>query len=404
MTGHPGRLEHRSPSISETEEGPVGHHEVHLHRLHLAPGPARQEPQRGVGRNRTRPATLWCLVRAQPRHHSPGPALQRRVRAHDVLERAQHRQVGHPVRCGAHGHPAGPHRRLHPRHDRRRVQLRRDPARRPPHTRTPNRPSSGASRRSSSPRSATVNRRGLLHHLDGVALPDHPRRQRGHRARQLRDQRLRQPHEPVPETRGLPPRQRDLRPDRPHRVARRPRAAPPRRRAPDRRRLPRLPQRVRSPAPAPPTPPPSPAPARQRAPPARHPTTPQRPPERGPPGTRTPRPRPTARPGRRRCPPTPCPHSRPLFPPAYDDAMTLPPTLLLTCGETRPRRGRRPGTFRSLPSVDTRVSARIGTYDGGRCTGGTPVDSTQRSPSTPRVNSEQQDRPHARPRGDPFRR
>ena len=62
---------------------------------------------------------------------------------------------------------------------------------------------------------------GGLHHRDRVPLPDHPVLQGGHRRRHLVHQRPRQPHEPVPQRWGLPPRQRHLRAHRPRHIPRR---------------------------------------------------------------------------------------------------------------------------------------------------------------------------------------
>ena len=41
VAGDPGRFEHRPVRVTAAEQGPVGHHQVHLHRLQLTRSPAR---------------------------------------------------------------------------------------------------------------------------------------------------------------------------------------------------------------------------------------------------------------------------------------------------------------------------------------------------------------------------
>ncbi len=156
------------------------------------------------------------------------------MRPDHVLQRPQHGQVRHPVRSRPHRHPATLHGRLHPRHHRRRVQLGRDPGRRPtglPH------PQPGDHRPKAPVDLGPVlqrQRRRRSHHRNPNTLGDLTGGQRGHRHRHLVHQRPRQPHEPVPQRRRLPPRQRHHRPHRPRHI-------------PRRHHLPRTPQRIRRP-------------------------------------------------------------------------------------------------------------------------------------------------------------
>ena len=58
VAGDPGRFEHRPVDITSTQQGPVGHHQVHLHRLRLPHRPTGEQLQRGVRCDRTHPTTL----------------------------------------------------------------------------------------------------------------------------------------------------------------------------------------------------------------------------------------------------------------------------------------------------------------------------------------------------------
>ena len=82
VAGDPGRFEHRPVRVTGAEQGPVGHHQVHLHRLQLTHRPPGQQPQRGVRRDRTHPTTVRPLLRALATDHRPrrGPAPPRAPR------------------------------------------------------------------------------------------------------------------------------------------------------------------------------------------------------------------------------------------------------------------------------------------------------------------------------------
>ena len=63
MAGDARGFEHRAVRVTAAQQGPVGDHQVHLHRLKLTHLPPGQQPQRGVRGDRTHPPTLRALRR-----------------------------------------------------------------------------------------------------------------------------------------------------------------------------------------------------------------------------------------------------------------------------------------------------------------------------------------------------
>ena len=263
VAGDPGRLEHRAVAGRRCRAGPG----------RSSPG---APPPAAADRSPAPTTTAApCPPRPHPPHDPPGPprrtdhdttrpgaGLHRRVRPDHVLQRPQHRS-GTPSRPEpAAPSPDGDRTAASIRaHHRRRVQLGRAPAP-PPHPPALH------------PQPAQQRPHPSIHHQPGPPPtaspspapppppPAHctpPSRQGGHRVRHLVHQRPRQPHEPVPQRRRLPPRQRHHRPHRPAHV-------------PRLDHLPRTRATHPSPAPAPPRPHPSPAPNPRPDPPAPDPT------------------------------------------------------------------------------------------------------------------------------------
>ena len=215
MAGDPGRFEHRPVRVTAAEQRPVGHHQVHLHRLQLTDLPPGQHPQRGVRRDRTHPPTLrpssahWPLTTARERAWTAAYAPTTSLSGPSTLRYAIPSGAGRTVTRRL------LHRRLHPPNDRGGVQLGRDPARGRTGLLDPQpaqqRPDPGIHH-------APVRHgqgRGGLDHRHRHPLTAHPSTQGGHGVRHLVHQRPGQPHEPVPQARRLPPRQRHHRPHRP---------------------------------------------------------------------------------------------------------------------------------------------------------------------------------------------
>jgi len=234
VAGYAGRLGHRTTRVAGAERGPVGYHQVDLHRGHLPEGATGQQTECGVGRDRTHPATVRGLVRALPTHHAPRAGLQRSMRTHDVLQGPEHTQVGHPVGCRPHRHPPGPGGSIDPGHHAGGVQLRSHPRRRAPSLLDPQ----SADHRCQ----PTVDLTAVLAGQSGSRLDDRhgdplghlPTGQGGHHARHLVNQRPAQSDETVPQRRGHPAGQGHLGPHRARHVGRCD-------------RLPRTPQRIRGP-------------------------------------------------------------------------------------------------------------------------------------------------------------
>ena len=248
VAGDPGRFDHRPVRVAGAEQGPVGHHQVHLHRLQLTRRPPGQQlparcPPRPHPPHALRPLLdalpdttardLACTAAYAPTTSLSGPSTLRYA-----IPSGAGRTVTRRDRTAASIR----------RHHRRRVQLGRDPRRR--RTRLLD-PEPAQQRTHPGIHHSPVLHRSVgrrRHDRDRDPLTTLPRDQCRHRVRHLVHQRPRQPHEPVPQRRRLPPRQRHHRPHRPRHVLRRHHLAA---------NTPPHPW----PEPEPPTPPPSPAPA-----------------------------------------------------------------------------------------------------------------------------------------------
>ncbi len=128
----PCGLVHRSAGVTEAQEGSVGHHEVDLERLDLTGRQPGDEPRRRVGHHRTEPTTVGRLVGALPAEDGRRSRADRGERTHDVAQRGEHGEVCHPVRSRPDGDAAGRGGGLDTPHDGGRIELGRDPPRRPP--------------------------------------------------------------------------------------------------------------------------------------------------------------------------------------------------------------------------------------------------------------------------------
>ena len=203
---------------------------------------------------------IWSRLRGSPGGPEPvGLPAQRGVRGHALGDRQEPGQPGHGVRCRPQRDPPVRLRAPGAGHEPLRVQPVGDLAgggldlpvtqrREPP--------------AELGVRDAPVGRLQagrLPRHDRGPPLTHVPRAQRGHRVRQLGQQRLRQPHIPGPAVRRVPAGQPDLRRDPLTRPC--PRAPPPRPAPPAGK-----PRSPRSPPPAPPRPPTSTAPTPPAAP------------------------------------------------------------------------------------------------------------------------------------------
>ena len=103
VTGDPGRFHHRAVRVTDAEQGPVGDHQVHLHRLrltHLARPDNTCSAVSAATAPTPRPAGPSSGALATD--HGPGAGLHRRVRPDHILQRTRRAQVRHPVRRRAH--------------------------------------------------------------------------------------------------------------------------------------------------------------------------------------------------------------------------------------------------------------------------------------------------------------
>ena len=157
MAGDPGRFEHRPVRITAAEQGPVGHHQVHLHRLHLTGRPPRQQRQRGVRGDRTHPTPTRALLSTR----ATTTARERACRAANAPTTSLSGPSTHRYAI-----PSGAGRTV-TRRDRTAASIRRTtlPASSSAATRaaaapaalTPSPPSNGPTRASTTPRSCTLN-------------------------------------------------------------------------------------------------------------------------------------------------------------------------------------------------------------------------------------------------------
>lgn len=176
--------------------------------------PSGQQVERRVGRHLADATALGRLVGALTADDGPRPALQGRVGADHLDQRAQDGHVGHPVGCGSHRDPARADRRVHPSHDGSRVQL---GGHAPGCT-----IGCGDPERAEQRTHPTVDLGAVVQGQHGRCLDDGDRvafgartgRQGRHGVRQLLDEGAREPDEAVPEARRAPPRERDLGADR----------------------------------------------------------------------------------------------------------------------------------------------------------------------------------------------
>jgi hypothetical protein len=171
------------------EQRRVGHDEVYLERLHLAHGPAGEQPRRRVGHDRPEAAPVGSLVVALPADHGGGPGAQRGVGAHGLAQGRQHGEVGHAVGCGTNGDPAGSHRLLHPPDHGRGVELGRHLGRSPGERADAEPAEQGAEAAVDLGAVVERQRGGGLHDRNGVPLPDDAVGEGSHRAGHLVDQR-----------------------------------------------------------------------------------------------------------------------------------------------------------------------------------------------------------------------
>ena len=318
------------------DQGPVGHHQVHLHRLHLTPAAAGEQPQRGVRGDRTHPPTLGGASsgRCPPttlreRANSAACAPTTSLRGPTRSGRPSRPAPGAPSPAGLRPPPpSGPPRTPRPAPPRPDAPPAPLPA-------TPAGPAPGPAVRSTSARcsrdkaavactTSTACRSPITPSVSAANVPGH-----------LVHQRPGQPHEAVPQTPATPaaPTPPPTPPTAP-----RPAAPPPPATRPARP----------SPAPASPTPPPSPARARRPAPPAGHPAA-QRAGSTTANHDRNPPPTPTAPGARHPGPVHPC--STPSSP-AMRKPYTCPPTVHRTVDpvDRRSQRGAAEPRRRDEPS------------------------------------------------------
>ena len=208
------RLEVGPGRVADTEQGPVGHHQVHLDRLHLPHLPAGEEPQRRVGRDGADPTTGVRFLSSVARHDGACPGLKGRVGPGDLRHRTEDAEVGHSVGGGAHRDPARPHCPLHPGDHRCGIELGRDPT-----GRVVGLPDSQPCQQRAD---ATVDDRSVGHgehrggrrHGHRVCLRTLAGRQGGQGVRHVLDQRTGSPDEPVAARGRLATSQRDFGPHR----------------------------------------------------------------------------------------------------------------------------------------------------------------------------------------------